>query len=92
MVESLAGQAALGLELARARRQDEEVLLTGDRERIGHDLRRLAIQRLFASGTTIRGALALVHDPQVAERLALAIDEIDATIGDIRRIIFDLEA
>lgn len=91
VVESLAGLASLALELARARRHDDQVLLTGDRERIGHDLHQLAIQRLFACGTTIHGALALIHDRQVAERLTYAVDEIDATIRDIRNIVFALE-
>jgi signal transduction histidine kinase len=91
MAEGFAGQAALGLELARARQAREQLLLSGDRERIGRDLHDLVIQRLFGTGMGLQGILHLVENERAAERIATAVDDLDATIQEIRTTIFQLE-
>ena len=63
-----------------------------DRDRIGRDLHDLVIQRLFAIGLTLENASRLAERPEVATRLSTAVDDIDATIKDIRRTIFELSA
>lgn len=67
----------------------EQLALADDRERIARDLHDTVIQRLFAVGLSLQGALARAS-PDLAERLQVAIDEIDGTIRDIRTAIFAL--
>ena len=90
-VESLAGQAALAVELGLARQDREHVLLAGDRERIARDLHDLVIQRLFAVGMGLQGVQRLIDNERAAERVSNAVDELDATIREIRSAIFALE-
>ena len=91
MAEGFAGQAGLGLELAEAREAREQLLLSSDRERIGRDLHDLVIQRLFGTGMGLQGILHLVDNERAAERIATAVDDLDATIREIRTTIFQLE-
>ncbi len=91
MAEGFAGQAGLGLELARARQAREQLLLSGDRERIGRDLHDLVIQRLFGTGMGLQSILHLVDNERAAERIATAVDDLDVTIREIRTTIFQLE-
>ncbi|GAA1570590.1 MULTISPECIES: sensor histidine kinase [Streptomyces] len=85
-----AGQAALALELADRRRDAEQVSLLEDRDRIARDLHDQAIQRLFATGMTLQSAQRFVDHPEASERLARAVDDLDATIKIIRSTIFGL--
>ena len=64
--------------------------LLEDHDRIARDLHDLAIQRLFATGMTLQSAQRFVEHPQASERLARAIDDLDATIKIIRSTIFGL--
>ncbi|MFJ7587518.1 GAF domain-containing protein [Streptomyces sp. NPDC097617] len=85
-----AGQAALALELADRRRDAEQMSMLEDHDRIARDLHDLAIQRLFATGMTLQSAQRFVDHPQASERLARAVDDLDATIKIIRSTIFGL--
>ncbi|MFJ8017762.1 GAF domain-containing protein [Streptomyces sp. NPDC096339] len=85
-----AGQATLALELADRRRDAEQTSMLEDHDRIARDLHDLAIQRLFAAGMTLQSAQRFVEHPEASERLARAIDDLDATIKIIRSTIFGL--
>jgi PAS domain S-box-containing protein len=76
-------------ELSRA---NEALALVDERERIARDLHDTVIQRLFAVGLSLQGALGASADAKLTARLESAIDEIDATIRDIRAAIFSLHA
>lgn len=89
---TFAGQAALAMEMAEQRRSAEQLALLKDHERIARDLHDLAIQRLFATGMTLQGALRFVDHPQARERLLRAVDDLDETIKIIRSTIFGLRA
>jgi signal transduction histidine kinase len=60
-----------------------------DRDRIARDLHDLVIQRLFATGLQLQGMHRLV-DANVQERIGRAVEDIDATIRDLRAAIFAL--
>lgn len=90
MPANFAEQATLALELARARDERERVTVLEDRDRIGRDLHDLVIQRLFAVGLGLQGTSRLIDQPEAAARLDRAVDDLDATIKDIRRTIFAL--
>jgi signal transduction histidine kinase len=87
---SFAEQAALTLQVARSRESQERLALFEDRDRIGRDLHDLVIQRLFAVGLGLQSTARLAERPEVAARLEQAVDDLDATIKDIRRSIFEL--
>ena len=88
--ESLAAQTALAFELERARRDREQMMLVGDRERIARDLHDLVIQQLFAVGMVLQGAIPFIERPAVQERVSDAIDSLDETIREIRNTIYGL--
>jgi signal transduction histidine kinase len=89
MATTFANHAALALELADARSDQERVALLEDRDRIARDLHDHVIQRLFAAGLTLQGIGMRVGDPH-AQRLTEIVAEIDNTIGQIRTSIFEL--
>ena len=91
MLESFAGQAAIALELAEARRDAERLNLLEDRDRIAKDLHDVVIQRLFATAMTLMSTVKLVERPEAAGRVKHAIDELDETIRQIRSTIFALQ-
>jgi len=90
MPASFAEQAALALQVARAREDQQLLAVFEDRDRIGRDLHDLVIQRLFAIGLSLQGTARLVDRDDVRARLDVAVDDLDATIKDIRRSIFAL--
>lgn len=86
-----AEQAALALQISAARRDQQRLALFEDRDRIARDLHDLVIQRLFAVGLGLQATSRLGStDPAVTARLDTAVDDLDATIRDIRRTIFAL--
>lgn len=87
---SLAEHAAVALRIAQAREVEQRLALLEDRDRIGRDLHDLVIQRLFAVGLGLETLSRSAADPATARRLASAVDDLDATIRDIRRSIFAL--
>jgi len=91
--QQFAEQAGLALQVARARADRERLAVFEDRDRIGRDLHDLVIQRLFAVGLGLENTARMAADrPDVAERVARAVDDLDSTIKDIRRTIFALSA
>ena len=92
MIGSFAAQAGVALELADARRDAEQITMLQDRERIARDLHDLVIQRLYATGMSLQGAMPLIARPEVADRVSRAVDAMDDTIGEIRSAIFALQS
>lgn len=90
LVESFAAQAALALERARAQEERELLAVLSDRERIARDLHDVVIQRLFAIGLQLQSTARMAPRPELADRVNAAVDELDATIRDIRGAIFEL--
>jgi signal transduction histidine kinase len=50
----------------------------------------VVIQRLFATGLHLQSAANLAARPEVGARINSAVDDLDATIRDIRSAIFEL--
>jgi signal transduction histidine kinase len=92
LAEAFAAQAALALDYGDAQAERRRAAVYDERERIGHDLHDLVIQRLFATGLALQAVSARVTDPAVGHRVRDAVDEIDAAIGDLRSSIFGLHA
>lgn len=84
-----AGSAVSTLELQERLRR---AALLEDRERIARDLHDSIIQDLFAVGLSLQSAAGRVisHPAEVAERIEQAVEQLDESIGSLRRFIFDL--
>ena len=91
-IEAFARQAALAVELARSREDLDRLGRLEDRERIARNLHDTVIQRLFAVGMMLQAIAPSATRSGDRDRLMQAVDEIDATIREIRSSIFALEA
>ncbi len=91
---SFAAQAAVALELAERRTEAERYAVFEDRDRIARDLHDLVIQRLFATGMQLEGAGRLItsHPEEAELRIHRAVDDLDATIRELRSTIYGLQA
>jgi signal transduction histidine kinase len=92
VVSGFATQAGVALELAARRADAERLSLFEDRDRIARDLHDLVIQRLYATGMSLEGAMPMITRPELKTRVSNAVDAMDDTIKDIRATIFALQA
>jgi signal transduction histidine kinase len=87
-----AEQAGLALGFAAADRDRRRIAVFEDRDRIARDLHDLVIQRLFATGLGLQGLAPQLRDEAAATRLEGYVEDLDATIQDIRSAIYSLHA
>ena len=90
MADSFAGQAALAMQLAEARANQERLALLQDRDRIARDLHDHVIQRLFAIGLSVQSIAASLPSSDPGARLIDIVGDLDETIREIRTAIFAL--
>lgn len=90
LATAFANHAAVALELADARADQQRVVLLEDRDRIARDLHDHVIQRLFAAGLTVQSLRARETVPASADKLEQVVTDLDETIRRIRTSIFDL--
>ena len=90
-LEGFAAQATLALELARQRRDNEQLSIFKDRDRIARDLHDLVIQRLFATGMQLESSMRYMTRPEAVEYVQQAVDDLDKTIKEIRSTIYALQ-
>ncbi|MFV9635223.1 GAF domain-containing protein [Mycobacterium neumannii] len=90
MMAAFADQAALAWQLASTQRRMRELDVLTDRDRIARDLHDHVIQRLFAVGLALQGTIPRARTPEVQERLAGCVDDLQEVIQEIRTAIFDL--
>nr|WP_246037322.1 GAF domain-containing protein [Saccharothrix texasensis] len=91
VLAAFADQAAVALEFAENQRARRQVDVLEDRDRIARDLHDHVIQRLFATGMSLQGALGSIREPRVRERVQKAVVQLDETVLEIRTSIFDLQ-
>jgi signal transduction histidine kinase len=91
MASGFANQAALAIELAEARAEQQRALMFEERERIAADLHDHVIQRLFAAGLSLQAVAAGLPAGRAADRVTGAIADLDDTISQIRTTIFQLQ-
>jgi signal transduction histidine kinase len=90
MATTFANHAAIALELADARADQQQMALLEDRDRIARELHDNVIQRLFAGGLLLQSIAGSMGNDHRAERLARVVTDIDDTIRQIRTSIFEL--
>lgn len=90
LVVGLAAAAGVAIENARLHEQSRTAGLLDERERIARDLHDDVIQRLFATGLSLQAAAQMVKEPVAVERIMRAVDDLDASIRQVRATIFEL--
>jgi len=90
MISAFAAQAAIALQLATTRHDNERLRLVNDRQDIAQDLHRRVIQQLFGLGLDLQGIAARIPNETIRTLLSARIDEIDLIIRDVRTAVFSL--
>ena len=91
MAGSFANQAAVALELAQARAEQQRAAMLEDRQRIAADLHDHVIQRLFAAGLSLQAVAAVLGPGRPTDRILATVADLDRTIAQIRTSIFALQ-
>lgn len=89
---ALAAAAGIAIENARLHERAQEAVVLEDRDRIARDLHDAVIQRIFAVGLSLQGIAHKQLPEGVGSRIEAAIEDLDATIRQIRSSIFELGA
>lgn len=88
---SFADQAGLAIDRAQAVADREELAVVSERARIARDLHDVVIQRLFAAGLKLQGIVRSPGAVASAKVIESSVNDLDATIRDIRATIFGLQ-
>ena len=91
LVVALGRAAGILIEQARLREQAADATLRAERERFARDLHDTVIQRLFGIGLSLQMILGDGLSDRATTRINEAIDELDATIHEIRTTIFEID-
>jgi signal transduction histidine kinase len=87
MAAGFANQAALAIELAEARTEQQRVAMLDERDRIAADLHDHVIQRLFAAGLSLQSTAATLGPGAPTTRILATVDDLDDAIRQIRTSI-----
>jgi signal transduction histidine kinase len=90
LAEALAVAAGIAIENTRLHERVRVLSVLDDRDRIARDLHDRVIQRVFAVGMSLQGAVRLSERDQIVERVNKAVDDLDTTVTEIRTAIFEL--
>lgn len=91
LVEAFGRAAGLVIDQEMLRNSVRELTLSEERERLARDLHDTVIQRLFGVGLALQISLSSVLDDDVRSRINNVLDELDATIHEIRTTIFEID-
>ena len=91
LAAGFANQAAVAIELAEARVEQQRAAMLDERERIAADLHDHVIQRLFATGLSLQVLAGTLGPGRARQRVQATIADLDATIAQIRTSIFALQ-
>jgi len=91
LIEALGRAAGLIIDQAMLRSNMRELTLSEERERLARDLHDTVIQRLFGVGLALQTSLHSIVNDDVRERINNVLDELDATIHEIRTTIFEID-
>lgn len=91
MVTAFASHVSLAIDHARNEHTRRRLAVYSDRDRIARDLHDHVIQRIFAVGLGLQSSLRRLGDKDLEDRMVGYINDLDATIVDIRSTIFSLQ-
>jgi signal transduction histidine kinase len=90
LLQNFAAHAALALRYAKARADQRRLAVFEDRDRIAGDMQNLVIRRLFDIGLGLESLSRLVPF-ELRRRVSGLVEDLDATIRDLRHSIFSLQ-
>lgn len=90
MAADFASQASVAMELATARADQQRMATLKDRGRIARDLHDHVIQQLFGTGLQLQSVASSLGAGAAADAVMRSISDIDASISQIRTVIFAL--
>jgi signal transduction histidine kinase len=90
LIDIVARQSSLALQLAAARADRQRMELLDDRARIARDLHDLVIQQIYAAGLELQTVIGMENDPAIVDRVSRAVDALDSSITQIRNVVFAL--
>jgi len=92
LVIVLASAAGIAIDSARGQAAQNQIVVLAERDRIGRDLHDLVIQRLFATGLSLqtigKNEIVPTRDLNIIRE---TIDNLDITVQQIRKTIFELQ-
>jgi len=91
LVDSFGRAAGLVIDQVTLRAHLREFTLSEERERMARDLHDTVIQRLFGVGLSLQLALMAPIDEVTKARVNACINDLDATIREIRTTIFEID-
>jgi nitrate/nitrite-specific signal transduction histidine kinase len=92
MLDSYAAHAALVLQLAQSRRDNDQLRRLGDRQMVAEQLHNDVVQRLSRLGLDLQGLASRVTDARIRDGLQAKVDETDQIIRALRTAIFKLDS
>lgn len=90
LLRLFAGQVALAIRQAEARRERQRLYVVEERERLARQLHDDAIQSLYGITLDLAAAAARIGDPVLRERMARLVWTVDDVIQDLRNHIYGL--
>ncbi|MDN5762465.1 MAG: histidine kinase, partial [Microlunatus sp.] len=91
MARAFASHVSLAIDHARNEHNRRRLAVYSDRERIARDLHDHVIQRIFAVGLGLQSTVRRLDDQALEDRVIGYIDDLDATIADMRSTVFSLQ-
>ena len=92
MATDFADQASVAMELEAARADRQRMVVFEDRGRIARDLHDHVIQQLFGTGLELQSIAGSLPMGPATDRILQSVTNLDASISQIRTIIFALSA
>jgi signal transduction histidine kinase len=92
MAADFASQASVAIELEAARADRQRMIVLEDRGRIARDLHDHVIQQLFGTGLELQSIAGSLPMGPASDRILQSVTNLDASISQIRTIIFALSA
>ena len=90
LVEALAVAAGMAIENTRLHARVRDAAVIQDRDRTARDLHDNVVQHLYAIGITLESMVREAETSAMAERLALLVSDVGASIRQIRSSIYEL--
>jgi signal transduction histidine kinase len=90
LIEAYSTQAAIVLEFERVRNELRRGSVAIERDRIGRDVHDRVVRVLFGVSFALQALESTVNDDAVRASLQAAVEGLDRTIRDLRRVVFGL--
>jgi GAF domain-containing protein len=91
MIAGFAAHAALILDVAELRRDNERVQVLEERHRIAGDMQQTVIRELFSLGLALQSAGARTGNPDLERAMSERVEDLDRIIRDVRAAVFALD-